>query len=90
MPRTKLAAHVAELKRPAEVLITDMFSYYMRERKISSEVLGAKLGITGAGVRQKKARGGDKYTLGDFKAWCRELSIPPEEAACTIADYLRK
>lgn len=90
MPRTKLAAHVEELKRPAGELVTDMFGYYMRKRSINSTMLGKRLGKSPSGIRQKKARGGDAYTLADFKDWCRELQIPPQEAAETIAAYLQK
>ena len=65
--------------------LKDLINHYQKERNISAEALGAKIGKSGAAVRSQKARGTNTWTTEDLLLWCAVLNIPGKEIGDAFA-----
>lgn len=91
MPRTRLAAKVAELKRPAGAIISDMLRGYKREQKISADQMAKSMGLAdGSAVRHRMQTDAGKYSLYEFKNYCRALGIPNDAALECLQRFMEK
>lgn len=66
---------------PPRDYLRDMFSHYTKNQKITSAELGQRLSMTPEGVRHKRQKSTDTWTIADIHAWTWALGIPPEEVA---------
>ena len=55
--------------------------HYMKKRKVSSAMLGQKLGTSGSNVRHKLSRPAEQWRADELILICERLGIPLEEAA---------
>lgn len=83
MPRTKLQNRVQELSRPQVPppnYVSELFNRYRKAQKISSDDLGAALGVSGSAVRHALSRPVSAWTVEDMSKYCIALKCPLSDA----------
>lgn len=76
MPRTKLQAHVSDMKRPRINTIEMIVHGYMKARNLNAEDVGNRLGITGSGFRKMVNRPAGSWSVTDIQRVCDAVGIP--------------
>lgn len=77
MPRVKWIRE-KEPETPSQVkqdYISMMFGEYMRQRKITYEMLGEKLDKPPGSLRVKKCKGSGKYQMNEIFDWCAAMDV---------------
>lgn len=74
---------------PPPNLAKDLIDRHMRAKKITSEMLGNRVGLAADSVRRKKCRG--IWTVDEFRDWCLALGIDdPEEIGLAVLNRTRR
>lgn len=83
MPRTRLDALAAELKKPeipAPMYLKELFMRYAKAYRMNYSDIGKALGCSGPNVSQILNRPTEKWTIEQLQSFCDVLHVPFSEA----------
>ena len=92
MPRTRLQSHIEELKVPLVPppnYVAELFRRYSKAQQITTDNIGAALGISGAAVRYALNRPVRAWKVEDLQKYCSILHVPLSDAFQAAADSIK-
>lgn len=93
MPKTKLQAHVDELKKlhvPPPNYVEELFRRYAKAQRMTSDSIGDALGVSGSSVRHALCRPVSAWTVGDIQRYCKALNVPISDALQAASNSIRR